>query len=337
MLVMKRIALIGYGYWGPNLLRNLFDTKNCQVIYCCDLSKEQLKKAKKRYPSIVTTTDINKIINDPKIDGIVIATPTKTHFLIAEQALNKNKDVLIEKPMAMTVTEARTLVDLAKKKKRIVMVDHTFLFNNAVLKIKELIDKKRLGKILYIDSVRVNLGLFQSDVNVVFDLATHDFSIINFLLGSKPKSVRATGKTHFNNQEAVAYITVNYPKNVMAHIHISWLSPLKVRQMLIIGTKKMVVYNEDEVAEKIRVYDKGVLMTQPDELMKEQVMISYRSGDVWLPKLAIIEPLSLLTNAFIQAITKRQIPKSNGDFALEVMEVLEASNKSIRIGRKVNL
>lgn len=337
MLVMKRIALIGYGYWGPNLLRNLFDTKNCLVIYCCDLSKEQLKKAKKRYPSIITATNINQVINDPKIDGIVIATPTRTHFPIAEKALKNGKDVLIEKPMVMTVLEAKTLVDLAKQKKRIVMVDHTFLFNNAVLKIKELIDKKRLGKILYIDSVRINLGLFQPDVNVVFDLATHDFSIINFLLGNKPKSVSATGKSHLNKQEAVAYITATYPNNVMAHIHISWLSPLKIRQMLIIGSKKMVVYDEDEVAEKIRVYDKGVLMTQPGEPMKEQAIINYRSGDVWLPKLDIIESLSLLTDTFIKSIIDRQIPKSNGDFALEVMEALEASNKSIRIGRKVNL
>lgn len=337
MLLMKKVALIGYGYWGPNLLRNLFDTKNCAVIYCCDLSTEKLKKAKKRYPSIITTTDINKVINDPKIDGIVIATPTKTHFPIAEKALKNGKDVLIEKPMTMTVNEAKLLVDLAKKNKRIIMVDHTFLFNNAVLKIKELIDKNKLGKILYIDAVRINLGLFQPDVNVVFDLAAHDFSIINFLLGNKPKLVRATGKSHLNKQEAVAYITASYPKNVMAHIHISWLSPLKVRQMLVIGSKKMIVYNEDEVSEKIRVYDKGVLKEQQDEQIKEQIKIGYRSGDVWLPKLNITEPLSQLTNTFIQAVIDRQIPKSSGEFVLNVMEALEASNKSIRTGRKVNL
>lgn len=337
MRKMKKIALIGYGYWGPNLLRNLFDTKNCKVIYCCDLSKEQLVKVKKRYPSVITTTNINQVINDPKIDGIVIATPTKTHFPIAEKALLAGKDILIEKPMAMNVAEAKTLVDLAKRKKRILMVDHTFLFNNAVLKIKELIDKNKLGKILYIDSVRINLGLFRPDVNVVFDLATHDFSIINFLLGSKPKSIKATGKTHFNKNEAVAYITADYPKNIMAHIHISWLSPLKIKQMLIIGSKRMIVYNDDEVAEKIRVYDKGVLMKQPDGLMKEQAIINYRSGDVWLPKLDIIESLSLLIDTFIKAITDRQNLKSNGDFGLEIMETLEASNKSIRTGRKVSL
>lgn len=334
---MKRVALIGYGYWGPNLLRNLFDTKNCKVVYCCDLSRELLKKAKKRYPSIIITTDLDRIINDPKIDGIVIATSTKFHFPIAKKALLAGKDVLIEKPMTMNVAEAKTLVDLAKRKKRILMVDHTFLFNPAVLKIKELIDKNKLGKILYIDSVRINLGLFRPDVNVVFDLATHDFSIINFLLGSKPKAIKATGKTHFNKNEAVAYITADYPKNIMAHIHISWLSPLKIKQMLIIGSKRMVVYNDDEVAGKIRVYDKGVLMKQPDGLMKEQAIINYRSGDVWLPKLDIIESLSLLIDTFIKAITDRQNPKSNGDFALEIMEILEASNKSIRIGRKVSL
>ena len=332
----KDIALIGYGYWGPNLLRNLFDTKDCKVIYCCDLSEELLKKAKKRYPSIIITTDLDRVINDPKIDGIVIATPTKSHFPIAKKALLAGKDVLIEKPMTMNVTEAKTLVDLAKRKKRILMVDHTFLFNNAVLKIKELIDKNKLGKILYIDSVRINLGLFRPDVNVVFDLATHDFSIINFLLGSKPKSVKATGKKHFNKNEAVAYITANYPKNIMTHIHISWLSPLKIKQMLIIGSKKMVVYNDDEIAGQVRVYDKGALKEYDDQA-KEQIKINTRTGDVWVPKIDLIEPLSTMTNAFIQAIISREQPKSDGNFALEIMESLEASNKSIRTGRKVNL
>lgn len=334
---MINCALVGYGYWGSNLLRNLFDTKNCQVIYCCDLSKEQLKKAKKRYPSIISTTNINQVLKNPKIDSIVIATPTKTHFSIAEEALKNDKDVLIEKPMAMTVSEAKTLVELAKKKKRIVMVDHTFLFNNAVLKIKELIDKKALGKILYIDSVRINLGLFQPDVNVVFDLSSHDFSIINFLLDSEPKSVKATGKTHFNKQEDVAYISADYPKNVMVHIHVSWLSPLKLRRMLIIGTKKMVVYDENDEEEKIKVYDKGILMEQPNEQIKEQIKIGYRSGDVWVPKLNVVEPLSQLTDTFIQALTDRKEPKSSGNFGLNVMEALENTNKSIRIGRRVKL
>lgn len=333
---MKRIALIGYGYWGPNLLRNLFDTKNCKVVYCCDLSKDLLKKAKKRYPSIIITTDLDRVINDPKIDGIVIATPTKTHFPIAKKALLSGKDILIEKPMTMNVTEAKTLVDLAKRKKRILMVDHTFLFNGAVLKIKELIDKNKLGKILYIDSVRINLGLFRPDVNVVFDLATHDFSIINFLLGSKPKSLRATGKKHLNNNEAVAYITANYPKNIMIHIHISWLSPLKIKQMLIIGSKKMVVYNDDEIAGQVRIYDKGVVKEYDDQA-KEQIKINTRTGDVWMPKIDLIEPLNTMTNAFIQAIKSREQPKSDGSFALEVMKSLEASNKSIKTGRKVNL
>lgn len=334
---MKRVALIGYGYWGPNLLRNLFDTHNCEVVYCCDLSPEKLKLAKKRYPSIIVARKINQVINDPNIDGIVIATPTHTHFKIAREALQKGKDVLIEKPMTMTVDEARELADFAKKNKRIIMVDHTFLFNDAVLKIKELIDKGKLGKVLYIDSVRVNLGLFQPDVNVVFDLASHDFSIINFLLDSKPRWIQAIGKSHYNKQEDIAYVTAQYKKNILAHIHVSWLSPLKVRRMLIIGTKKMVVYDDIETVEKIRVYDKGIFREESSEQVKEQIKIGYRSGDAWLPKLNIFEPLGLLTDTFIKAITDRHVPKSGGDFVIQVMEVLEASNKSIRTGRKVTL
>ncbi len=334
---MKRVALIGYGYWGPNLLRNLFENTDCQVVYCCDFSSENLDKAKRRFPSIITTTKIDRVLNDPKIKAIIIATPTKTHFPIAEKALKKGKDVLIEKPMTLTVDEAKLLVDLAKKNKRILMVDHTFLFNNAVLKIKELIDKKKLGKILYIDSVRINLGRFQPDVNVIFDLAAHDFSIINFLLNSKPKSLTATGKTHYNKQESIAYVTANYPKNILAHIHVSWLSPLKIRRMFVIGTKKMIVYDEDEPSEEIRIYDKGVIIEETYVQVEKQAKISYRSGDILLPKVNIVEPLSTLIDTFIKALSSRVVPKSSGESALDVMRALEASNDSLKTNRKVNL
>lgn len=336
---MKKVALIGYGYWGPNLLRNLFDTKDCEVTYCCDLSVDKLYLAKKRYPSINITTDLELILHDETVDAILIATPTKTHFPIAEKALLAGKDILIEKPMTMNTIEAKRLIELAAEKKKIVMVDHTFLFNNAVLKIKELIEGGELGEILYIDSVRTNLGLFQPDVNVVFDLATHDFSIIQFLLGSKPISVQATGKSHFNVQEDVAYITVEYPKNILAHVHVSWLSPLKIRRMLIIGTKKMIVYDEDKPSEEIRIYDKGVILEEIYLQMEKQAKITYRSGDILLPKINIVEPLSQLTDTFIKAIHqqgKREV-KSDGKFALDVIQILETANKSIRTGRRVKL
>lgn len=334
---MKRVALIGYGYWGPNLLRNLFETKDCEVAYCCDLSIDKLYLAKKRYPSVNITTDMELVINDETVDAILIATPTKTHFPIAEKILLAGKDILIEKPMAMNLREAKKLTELAKKKGKIIMVDHTFLFNNAVLKVKDLIADGELGEILYIDSVRTNLGLFQPDVNVVFDLATHDFSIIQFLLESKPISVQATGKSYFNKRESIAYITVSYPKNILAHIHVSWLSPLKIRRMLIIGTKKMVVYDEDKPSEEIRIYDKGVIVEETYLQVEKQAKISYRSGDILLPKVNVVEPLGILIDIFIKAISSREIPRSSGDSALDVMAALEASTNSLKTGRKVKL
>lgn len=335
---MKQIALIGYGYWGPNLLRNLFDTPGCQVNYVCDLSSKRLEAAKKRYPSIQVSLNIDEIIKNPKIDGVIIATPTRTHFPIAKKALLSGKHILIEKPMTMSLKEAKILIALGKKNKKVVMVDHTFLYNDAVLKIKKLIDKKILGKILYIDCVRANLGLFQTDVNVVFDLASHDFSIISFLLNSKPKFINATGKSHFNKQEDVAYITAQYPDDIMAHVHVSWLSPLKIRKMIVIGTKKMVVYDDIEPTEKIRVYDKGIIMDISSEEVVEQIKIGYRTGDALLPKIDVIEPLSLMLKDFIQAMSyKTHKTRSSGDFVLSIMEILQASNKSIRTGRKVTI
>ncbi|KKR32878.1 MAG: Oxidoreductase domain protein [Candidatus Gottesmanbacteria bacterium GW2011_GWC2_39_8] len=334
---MKRIALIGYGYWGTNLLRNLFESPYVEVAYCADLSSERLALAKNRYPSLVTTTDFEKVIKDPKVDGVIIATPTKTHFPLAKRAVSSGKDVLIEKPMTMSGREASDILLLGKKHKRIVMVDHTFLFNGSVLKIKDLINRGELGDILYIDSTRANLGLFQSDVNVVFDLAAHDFSIIQFLLGEKPKFLHATGKSHFNKQEDVAYITAHYLRDVIAHVHVSWLSPLKIRQMQIIGTKKMVVYDDVEPAEKVRIYDKGVVKEIISEKLKEQIKIGYRTGDVWLPKVDIVEPLGLLIKEFVEAISERREAKSGGEFAMGVMEVLEGATRAIRTGKKVRL
>lgn len=337
MIQMKKVALIGYGYWGPNILRNLFDTDNCEVVYCADLSNERLNLAKKRFPSIKITTRASDVLHDPDIDGVVIATPTQTHFPLAKEALLNDKHVLIEKPMAMNTTEAKTLVDLAKKRGKIIMVDHTFLFNNAVLKIKELIDKGELGKILYIDCVRANLGLFYPDVNVVFDLSSHDFSIINFLLDSSPLTIQAIGKSHFNQQEDVAYITAEYPSEIMAHVHVSWLSPLKIRRMIIIGTKKMVVYDDTLPSEKVQVYDKGVIMDASKEL-EQQIKIGYRTGDVWLPKINIIEPLSLVMKTFIEGFSNNTKDlKSSGKFVYLVMKVLEAATKSIREEEKITL
>lgn len=324
----KKIALIGYGYWGQNLLRNLFDVQNCEVAYCADKNKEALSLAKKRYPSLNVTTNINKALSDSTVDAIVIATPTHTHFQIAKKALLNGKDVLLEKPMVSTVKQARELNKIARDKKRIIMIDFTFLFNDAVVKIKNLIDNGELGDVLYIHSMRTNLGIFQPDVNVIFDLASHDFSIANFLIGKKPLSVQAEGLPSVNHQEAVGNIVIEYPKGVKVFIHVSWLSPLKVRRMTIVGTKKMVIYDDLEPAEKVRVYDKGITKTNVKET--EQIKIGYRSGDVWLPKIDITEALKIMISEFIKAITTREIKKSSGEFGLSILEMLEASTKSLK-------
>lgn len=333
---MKRVALIGFGYWGPNLLRNLFDHPNCEVVYCSDLSDKKLDIVKKRYPSVEVTTSVEKVLQDSSLDGVVIATPTITHFSLAKQALLSGKDVLIEKPMVISSEQAEELVDLAEKKGKIIMVDHTFLFNNAVLKIKDLIDSGELGEILYIDSVRANLGLFQTDVNVIYDLASHDFSIIQFLIGLAPKTFQATGKSHYSHQEDLAYITIEYPQNIMAHVQVSWLSPLKVRSMFIVGSKKMIVYDDTKQAEKISVYDKGIVKDHSNTQLAEQMKIGYRTGDVWLPKIEIMEALTLMITSFIEAMESRIQPKSGGRFSLGIIRMLEAATQSVKTSKKVN-
>lgn len=325
----KNLALIGLGYWGPNLLRNFINIPKCNIRYCCDIDTKKLHEIKRKFPHILTTQDINEILDNDSIDAVILTTPTKTHFELSVQALNAGKDVLIEKPMVQSFQQAKILIQLAKKRGKILMVDHTFLFNPAVIKIKSLIDKGVIGKILYIDSTRTNLGLFQKDINVIFDLAAHDFSIIQFILGTQPKQISALGKSHFNNQIDVAYITAIYPEDISAHIHVSWLSPVKVRRMLITGTKKMIVYDEEGVpAEKIRVYDKGVILDGPINNI-EQIKIGYRTGDVWLPKIDNFEPLSLMAQSFVDSITSRKVLKSDGIFSSEIIKILETASNSL--------
>lgn len=330
----KRVALIGYGYWGPNLLRNLISNELCEVLYCCDRDPKKLDSVRRNYPGITLATDPEILFNDGGVEAIVLAVPTALHFPIAKRALEAGKDILIEKPMTLSYLEAKQLVDLATKNKKIIMIDHTFLFNDAVMKIKDLIKSGEIGDILYIDSVRVNLGIFQKDVNVIFDLAAHDFSIINFLLESSPTSVQAHANTHYGGNENVAYVFAEYPRGITTHVHVSWLSPAKIRQMLIVGSKKMIVYDDIEPTEKIRVYDKGVVMEKTESEV-EQMKLGYRSGDVWLPKVNVVEPLSLLINDFVDSTVSRRQPKSNGEFGMQVVEVLEKATQSSREMRKI--
>lgn len=320
------IAIVGYGYWGPNPMRAFMDIPGCSVRYCCDLNPERLQEVKRRFPHILTTTNFNEVISDPFVDAIVLATPTSTHFELAKKGILAGKDILIEKPMTSTSKEAWELVELAEKGKRVLMVDHILLFNPAVVKIKKLIDKGELGDILYIDSTRTNLGLFQKDINVIFDLASHEFSMIQFFLGTKPNIVGVTGKSHIGKQIDLAYISAKYPGNILAHVHITWLSPLKIRRMLIVGSKKMILYDDNDPSEKIRVYDKSVTLDGNLE-NGEQIKINYRVGDAWLPNIEIADPLSVLAKSFINALSTRKVDISGGKFSAEIIEILESSTK----------
>ena len=290
---------------------------------------ERLKAINKIYPDIETTVNFNEIINDSSIDAVVIATPVFTHFDIAQKALNNNKHVLIEKPMTSTTEEAKLLIDLAVKKSKLLMVDHTFLYTGAVQKIKSLIDNNEIGKPSYFDSTRINLGLFQPDINVLWDLAPHDISILNYLIKENPYSVVATGTSHTKNDiENIAYLTVNYNSGFIAHFNCSWTSPVKIRLMLIGGDKKMIVFNDLEPSEKIKIYDTGYDHKTDED--KRKILVDYRTGDIYVPKVPQKEALAGMADDFINSIETGKLPVSNALSGLDVIKILEASQKSIK-------
>lgn len=332
---MKKIGLVGYGYWGPNLLRNFVSTPDCEVLYCCDIQLSRIKEIRKKFPSVIVTSSYQDLLDDKELDGIVIATPTKFHFPLAKLALENGKDVLIEKPMTLTSQESTELIAIANKQNRIIMVDHTFLFNEPIRKLKAIIESGEIGDILYVDSVRANLGLFQKDSNAIFDLATHDFSIIQYLLGSSPEWLQAFGQSHYSDQEDVCYVYAQYPKKISVHLHVSWLSPLKVRKMIIVGTKKMITYDDIEVSEKIRIYEKGVDFEKMTVKDSQEIKINYRSGDILTPNLKITEALGVLAKEFVAAMNSRTVTVSDGKFGAEVVKLLESSTESMRLGKKV--
>lgn len=286
---MINIGVIGYGYWGPNIVRNFNAVENANVVTLCDLNEGALGKAKKLYPALSTTADVNDVLHSKEIDAVAIITPVFTHFELAKKALENGKHVFVEKPFTSTVAQSEELVDMADKKNLKIMVDHTFLFTGAVRKIKELIDEQVLGKLYYFDSTRVNLGLFQHDVNVVWDLAPHDFAIMDYVIPEKPLAISATGEIHYNGFEDVAYVTVYCENNVIAHFNVNWLSPVKVRTTLIGGDKKMLYWNDLEADEKLKIYDKGVDIKTRENVY--DLLVSYRSGDAWVPKVNPIEAL----------------------------------------------
>ena len=323
------IAIIGYGYWGPNLLRNFSQVNNCKVKKVSDFRSDRLVIVSKTYPGIKVSTDPDDILLSKEIDAVVIATPVFTHFSLAKKALENGKHVLLEKPMTSTIKEAEELMNLAKQKGLLLMVDHTFLYTGAVMKMKQLINEKTIGEIQYFDSSRINLGLFQIDVNVLWDLAPHDISILLHLINKIPYSVNATGISHTKNGiENVAYLTINYSENFIAHFSCSWTSPVKLRTMLIGGDKKMLVFNDLEPSEKIRIYDTGYNYKTDEE--KNRLMVDYRTGDVYIPKLESKEALFGMASDFINSIINKTEPLSNAQLGLDVIQILEASQQSIK-------
>jgi predicted dehydrogenase len=324
------VGIVGCGYWGPNLVRNFSETEGAHVLAICDSRHDRLAILQKRYPGVLAITDFAALLQTPGLDAVCIATPVNTHFKLAKLALEAGKHVLVEKPLASSVAEVRELIALAAKKKLVLLVDHTFIYTGAVRKIKELVAGGALGEVQYYDSVRVNLGLFQHDVNVLWDLAIHDLAIMDFVLGQKPKAVSATGMGHVQGQpENVAYLTLFFDSNLIAHINVNWLAPVKVRRTLIGGSKKMIVYDDLEPSEKVKVYDTGISTRQGPESIY-QMLVSYRIGDVWLPKLDATEALALEARHFLDCIAGRTQPLSGGEAGLTTVKILEAATESLK-------
>lgn len=332
------IGVIGYGYWGPNLVRNFSEIPGAQVTMVSDFKPELLAKVQARYPSIQVTTDCQDILADTKIDAVAIATPVSTHFDLALAALKAGKHVLVEKPMTVTSEQALRLIEEAERRNLVLMVDHTFVYTGAVRKMRDLVANDGLGDIYYYDSVRVNLGLFQHDVNVLWDLAVHDLSIMDYVLQSKPRAVSATGVSHIPGKpENIAYLTLFFDSNLIAHLHANWLAPVKVRRTLISGSQKMIVYDDLEVSEKVKIYDKGITVNGDTEKVYE-MLIGYRTGDMWAPKLEMTEALRTEGLHFLHCIEQGEQPITDGYAGLRVVKILEAATKSMKDqGRLVEL
>ncbi len=325
---MLTLGVIGYGYWGPNIVRNFSGVDGCRVKSVCDTNTRSLERARKAFPHLELTSDHREIMNSPDIDAVAVITPVAHHYPLALEALRNGKHVFVEKPFTQHADQAAELIELAERKNLRIMVDHTFLFTSAVRKIKELIDTGVLGGLYYYDSMRVNLGLFQTDVNVVWDLAPHDLSIMQYLLAKEPQAVVATGEGHVNGKEDVAYITVYFPDNMIAHLNVNWLSPVKVRMTLIGGEKKMLVWNDLAADEKIRIYDRGISKKNGEHVY--DLLVSYRMGDMWAPRLEQVEALKVESQYFVDCVTRGERPFNDGESGLRVVRMLEAADASLK-------
>jgi len=334
-ITILKIGIIGLGYWGVNLVRNFANLKDTELKMVVDSRPERKEALDKLCPAAIFSDTADELLNDPEIDAVVIATPVFTHYELAKRSLEMNKHVLIEKPMTSSTKQAEELIEIAQRKKKVLMVDHTFLYTGSVMKMKSLIMNGDIGKVKYFDSTRINLGLFQPDINVLWDLAPHDISILNYLIEERPYSVQATGVSHTHNGiENIAYITVNYESGFIAHFSCSWTSPVKIRMMLIGGEQKMIVFNDVEPTEKIKVYDTGYEYKTDED--KKRILVDYRTGDIYTPKLDMREALALMANDFVSAVRNGTTPLSDHVSGLEVIKILEASQESIKNkGREV--
>jgi predicted dehydrogenase len=323
------IGVIGYGYWGPNLVRNFVEVPGGTVGFVTDIRAERLSQVRGRYPAVRVSTDYRDLINDPAVDAVAIATPVSSHFDLALAALRAGKHVFVEKPMTSTSDQALALIDEADKRGLVLMVDHTFVYTSAVKKIRELTQSGDLGEIYYYDSVRINLGLFQHDVNVLWDLAVHDLSIMDYVLARMPVSVSATGLAHVAGQpENIAYMTMFFDGRLIAHVHVNWLAPVKVRRTLLGGSRRMIVFDDLEASEKIKVYDRGISLNPSPENVY-QMLVGYRAGDMWAPQLPLAEALQTEARHFIDCIDRRKTPTTDGHAGLRVVRMLEAATQSM--------
>jgi predicted dehydrogenase len=335
---MINVGVIGYGYWGPNLVRNFAEIPGSRLIAISDLRAKRLALAKRQYPSVKTTKNYRDLLSDRNIDAVAIATSISSHFKIAMEVLRAGKHVLVEKPLATTGEEAKQLLKEARRRKLILMVDHTFVYSGAVRKIHELVKKAKLGSIYYYDAVRVNLGLFQHDVNVIWDLAVHDVSVMDYILPLRPYAVSATGMSHIAKQpENIAYLTLFFKNSLIAHIHVNWLAPVKVRRTLIGGNQRMIVYDDLEPSEKVKVYDKGIKV-KTDAKSIYKMLVNYRTGDMWVPQVDITEALRTEILHFVDCVERKKHPITDGESGLRVVRILEAATRSMATrGRPIKL
>jgi predicted dehydrogenase len=325
---MVGVGVIGYGYWGPNIVRNFQALSGARIVGICDKNPAALQRAANVNHGTRLVSDPQDLFSSPDIDAVAVVSPVWTHYPLAKAALEHGKHIFVEKPFTRTVAEAEDLIETAQKRNLKIMVDHTFLFTGAVRKIRELIDEGTLGTLYYYDSMRVNLGLFQHDVNVVWDLAPHDLSILDHLIQKNPEAIIATGEQHLNGFEDIAFITIYFPGNVIAHVNVNWLSPVKVRTTLIGGEKRMLVWNDLEADEKIKVYDKGVEMSNHEGVYN--LLVSYRSGDMWAPKVEQCEALRTELSYFVNCIESGETPFNDGEAGLRVVKMLEAAETSLK-------